>query len=270
MEELKPPRWLWSGGRLVGRPPDLFLSAGRLARSVDEKVRSGEPTMSSTTMGQFLQHVSLTGRPGRAHQTPDPFAGASGASSLRCRTFLGNFILMLAMVPGCSPSSESPVTSQLPGTSDPPVVSPTGQVTVLPLDREGYDRFLSDHAGQVVLVDFWATWCPACLEGFPHTVECQRQYGNQGLVVASIAINEAEDQPQVLEFLRSQTASFANFRSAYGGGVTAMDAFEISSGTLPTLKLYDRSGKLRYTFGDGEPFEDAQIDVAIRQLLGES
>ena len=49
-----------------------------------------------------------------------------------------------------------------------------------------------------------------------------------------------------------------------------MDAFEISSGTLPTLKLYDRRGKLRQVFGDGAPFEHTQIEVSIRQLLAES
>ena len=85
-----------------------------------------------------------------------------------------------------------------------------------------------------------------------------------------MAINDQEDEPQVVEFLQSQSADFPHFRADYRGAANAMDAFEISSGTLPTLKVYDRSGTLRYTFGNGEPFDHEEVEVVIRQLLAEA
>ncbi len=49
----------------------------------------------------------------------------------------------------------------------------------------------------------------------------------------------------------------------------AMGAFQIQSGTLPTLKLDGRVGQLRCTLGDGEPFHHTKIAVCIRQLVNE-
>jgi thiol-disulfide isomerase/thioredoxin len=168
-------------------------------------------------------------------------------------------LLLAIALAGCDRGRSN---EEAPAEAQPPAI------TVRPLDRAGFADFLLQHRGQVVLIDFWATWCPPCMEGFPESVRLSQKYAQQGLVVASMAIEDLDDQSKVLEFLRTQQADFPNFISAYGGSDgRAMQEFEISSGTIPTLKLYDREGNLRETFGDGLPFTIEEVEVAIRQLL---
>ena len=101
-------------------------------------------------------------------------------------------------------------------------------------------------------------------------MDLSKKYQSQGLIVTSIAIDDADQLPAIETFLTEQSAPRPAFLSSYGGtDGRAMEAFQIQSGTLPTLKLYDRSGKLRYTFGDGEPFEHDEVEVSVRQLLNE-
>ena len=146
----------------------------------------------------------------------------------------------------------------------------TQPVTVRTADETQFARVLEQQRGKVVLVDYWATWCPGCLDLFPHTVGLHRQSGSRGLAVISVSFDDPQDdRASVLDFLTSQGATFDNFISSHGAGSRSAEAFDIENGTLPHFKLYDRSGKLRETFG-GEPFEAEQIDRAVEELLEES
>jgi thiol-disulfide isomerase/thioredoxin len=55
---------------------------------------------------------------------------------------------------------------------------------------DGTSLRLSDYRGKVVLLDFWATWCAPCQEEIPHFVEWQARYGNQGLQVIGVSMDD--------------------------------------------------------------------------------
>jgi thiol-disulfide isomerase/thioredoxin len=131
-------------------------------------------------------------------------------------------------------------------------------------------KIRQEHLGKVVLVDFWATWCEPCTKFFPHSAQLQKRQGPQGLQVITVSLDDAEQAADVADFLAHHPApGMLNYRSRSAAGSETVSDFEIRGGAIPHLKLYDRHGKLRKTFGSGgQPLSD--IDQAVEQLLRET
>jgi thiol-disulfide isomerase/thioredoxin len=125
---------------------------------------------------------------------------------------------------------------------------------------------LADQKGKVIMVDFWATWCPPCVENFPHTVGLANLYCDQGLAMISVSLDDPDDFTKVNRFLVTQRATFfPTLISKDGGGTASVEAFELEE-SVPHYRLYDRQGKLRHSW-NGTP-ED--IEERIKELLAES
>jgi len=58
------------------------------------------------------------------------------------------------------------------------------------VDLSGEERSLEAHRGEVVLLDFWATWCGPCRRSSPHMQATHEEYGDDGLVVLAIQVND--------------------------------------------------------------------------------
>ena len=57
-------------------------------------------------------------------------------------------------------------------------------------DADGKDFHLASQKGKVILLDFWATWCPPCKVEIPWFVEFQQKYGPQGLAVIGVSVDD--------------------------------------------------------------------------------
>ena len=68
------------------------------------------------------------------------------------------------------------------------------------------DFDLDGHAGKVVLVDFWASWCVPCRRSFPWMNEMQQKYADDGLII--IAVNLDNNSTDAVKFLRDYPAKF--------------------------------------------------------------
>lgn len=126
-------------------------------------------------------------------------------------------------------------------------------------DRAGRTVQLSQFRGRVVLVDFWATWCPPCRTEIPWFAEFQRRYANPGLTVLGVAMDE-DGWKTAGPFVDSVGAEYP---MVLGTGEVAR-RFGVE--TLPTTLLIDRSGRIAATH-TGLVSRSA-VESEIRYLLG--
>jgi thiol-disulfide isomerase/thioredoxin len=178
-----------------------------------------------------------------------------------------------AMSPAPVPPSPSDTSDRADRSPEAGQMQPDSTVTLTKLDGQGHRKLLQGLKGNVVLVDFWATWCMPCMQQFPHSVQLSEEHRDKGLRIVSVSMDEPSDEAKVLQFLRKQNARFDNVITTYGVGAEFADAFEIR-GDVPFYKLYDRTGRLRYQFSadpsgltGGERID--RIDQRVTELLAE-
>ena len=128
-------------------------------------------------------------------------------------------------------------------------------------DLNGQSQGLGQWRGQVLVVNFWATWCTPCREEIPGFVNLQARYGSRGVKFVGIAI----DQPdKVAEFARE-------FRINYPlltGSLESMDLLRQAgnrAGVLPYTLVIDRGGNLVSREPGG--LKEAKLEGIIQPLL---
>lgn len=120
------------------------------------------------------------------------------------------------------------------------VTNAAGALEFSMLDLAGETRSSSEWQGKVVLLNFWATWCPPCIEEIPELIELQDSYAAQGLQIVGVAV---DDEAAVRAF-----AAGMGFNYPILPGET--DAIELSQrygnrqGVLPYSVFIDREGKI--------------------------
>ena len=115
-----------------------------------------------------------------------------------------------------------------------------GQAPTLVLkDIRGRTVRLSDYKGKVVLLNFWATWCPPCRAEMPDFIKMQREYRRQGLQVIGITY-PPEEIEEVRQFVRKLGV---NYPIALGTKETKT-LFDQTE-TLPLTIIIDRQGNVR-------------------------
>jgi thiol-disulfide isomerase/thioredoxin len=136
---------------------------------------------------------------------------------------------------------------------------PAPAVSVKTIDGKAVK--LSDMKGKVVVMDFWATWCPPCRKSLPHVQEisANKALADKGLVVWAV---NAHEQPAVVKkFLAENKFTF----TVPMGTAQAMQQYQISG--IPTTIVVGRDGNVAKAFvGFGEGSGKA-LDEAIEAAL---
>jgi len=104
-------------------------------------------------------------------------------------------------------------------------------------DLEGRMVRLSDYHGKVVLINFWATWCPPCRAEMPDLIKLQREHGKDGLQIIGVTY-PPEQKARVRRFARNLKV---NYPIALGTRETK--ALFSSEETLPLTVVIDRDGR---------------------------
>ena len=135
------------------------------------------------------------------------------------------------------------------------------------LDAKGFAAAVAKQKGQVVLVNFWATWCVPCREEYPDLTRLEKAYRGKGLSVLGVSIDSAKDLAAVDKFLAKMKPDFPNYRKASGGDdqdfIESVD--KDWGGELPFTVLYARDGRKTKVLSGKQTYGD--FESAVKALL---
>ena len=104
---------------------------------------------------------------------------------------------------------------------------------------EGKEISMASLKGKIVIVNFWATYCPGCIEEMPDLVSTYKQYHEKGLEI--IAVSIADDPPnQVLNFVKKNTLPFPVVHDSDAKISQAFDKVSLT----PTSFIIDQQGRV--------------------------
>ena len=126
-------------------------------------------------------------------------------------------------------------------------------------DLDGNLVRLSDYRGNVVLLDFWATWCAPCVKELPHIQRIHDQYREKGLIV--LAISTDQQKNAVRSFWADNGYTFPTL---YADG-RVQSAYEVRG--IPALYLIDREGVVRFHKTGYGPGGEREIEREVVELL---
>jgi thiol-disulfide isomerase/thioredoxin len=129
-------------------------------------------------------------------------------------------------------------------------------------DINGQRFSLSDYKGKVVLLNFWATWCPPCRAEMPGLVRWQRKYRNRGLQVIGVTY-PPNDSGEIRKFIRSIRVNYP-----IAMGTTDTKALFMEGETMPITVVIDRNQNIRETI-EGILLPE-EFEQKIKPLLKQS
>ncbi len=123
---------------------------------------------------------------------------------------------------------------------------------------------LSDYRGKVVLLNFWATWCPPCVREMPSMERLQQRVGEDDFKV--IAVNQMENPDDVFAFT-GQLEMDPTFDILFDRESKVSQKYAVRG--LPTTYLIDKKGNIRYRAVGGREFDHVEVIKIIEQLIAE-
>ena len=130
-------------------------------------------------------------------------------------------------------------------------------------DLHGNDFFLNRYQGQVLLINFWATWCTYCRVELPYLDGFQRQYAVKGFQTVSV-LKDTNNIDLALEINNQNDLSYPVLLDKDGS------LFRIfGANALPHTVLVDRHGKIRFIHIGFNSKDTPQLEREINQLLQE-
>jgi len=148
-----------------------------------------------------------------------------------------------------------------PQTMTPVPGRPNAPDFALP-DIDGKTRRLSSNRGKVVLVNFWATWCPPCRREMPSMQRAWDQLKNENFVIYAVDVGEDEETIFGFTFSTGVEITFPILLDKEGKVVKQWPVRG-----LPTTFLIDAEGRIAYSAVGGREWDDPALIAQIRRLM---
>jgi len=165
---------------------------------------------------------------------------------------MGFFVLLVCLPLG--------VLAQQPGQGLTPIkgmpAAPDFELT----DLDGNTHRLADYRGRVVVVNFWATWCPPCRAEMPSMQRAWEQLRKQK--VQMLGVDVGEDEDTVFRFLADYPVEFPLLMDTDSGVVE-----QWSVRGLPSTYILDGQGRIVYRAIGGREWDDPRLLAKVRALI---
>ena len=247
-----------TNSRLFILQPDKSPYFWQLNRSVDALQKNGSDVFVKT----------LRGVRDRFYFRPDAFAKEQQASNSLARNLFNAMMLLTSQ----QDSFREPVSALTKSLTNPSKKKerglqkyrgdPTPRPLNLPtLNGEFID--LKSLKGKVVVVNFWATWCPPCVHEMPSMQRLNTHFKNKPFTL--LGVNMAETNAEVSKFLNTRVdISFPIVMDYDGRALKDWGVF-----AFPTSYVIDKQGKIRYALFGSVEWDNADIVSKIERLINE-
>ncbi|MBE2219162.1 MAG: TlpA family protein disulfide reductase [Ignavibacteria bacterium] len=117
--------------------------------------------------------------------------------------------------------------------------------------------------GSVILVNFWATWCPPCVKEFPDIMKLNKEYSDKGLKLIFVSLDDAsETESKLKPFLQKQGVDFVTYQGIFPKPEDLTDVIDKSwGGEIPVTYFYDKEGKKSASFSGSKKYEEFEKEV---------
>ena len=133
----------------------------------------------------------------------------------------------------------------------------------IPLELSGKATKLSDLRGKVVVLNFWATWCPPCVEETPALIELNRRLALRNGMVLGVSVDEDEDA--YLKFILEHGVSFPTTRDA-----SKKAAQDYGTVMYPETYVIDRHGKIARKIVGPQDWNSAEMVAYFDAVLAQN
>lgn len=153
-------------------------------------------------------------------------------------------------------SSAAPPTQQTLTPLPSPIPAPDFSLR----GEDGKTYRLADYRGQVVVLNFWATWCPPCRYEMPSMERAYKKV--RGEKIALLAVNVGESEEQVFEFTGRYPVTFPLLLDQEGKVIRLYPVIG-----LPTTFIIDPRGQVTHRAVGGREWDDDRLLAQLRKLL---
>jgi len=141
----------------------------------------------------------------------------------------------------------------------PPVAKPFSAYNFNVKDIDGTQYKLSDYRGKVVVLNFWATWCPPCREEMPSMNRAHHKLENDNIII--LAINVGEDEDTIFEFTGNYPVDFPLLMDQTGNVIKRYPVMG-----LPTTYIINPAGLVTHRTVGGRAWDDDTLLNELRRM----